>query len=108
MLACSQVDKLQSYAIVQTLFKFPIARSILTALLPQLVLRVFLLLIPSVLRLLCLGQGMLSESQVEFGVVRKYFTFQVRGVAWCSCACRPRQTAVHVISYEVEHVLRAF
>lgn len=76
--ACLQVDKLRQQAqIVDKLFNLPLVRTLLLTLVPQLVLRIFLALIPSVLYFLCRWQGMISQSQIEFGVVRKYFTFQV-------------------------------
>ena len=72
------MDKLRRYRIVEAIFQLPLVSTILTTLLPSLVLRIFLIIAPIVLRVLCRWQGMICQSQVEFGVVRKYFTFQVR------------------------------
>ncbi len=55
-----------------------ILSSIITAILPGIVLTIFLALLPTVLSLLNKKvQKMVSETDVEFGVVRKYFAFQV-------------------------------
>lgn len=58
--------------------------SLITAILPGIVLTIFLALLPTILRLMNKKiQKMISESDVEFGVVRKYFAFQVRQLCWC-------------------------
>lgn len=55
-----------------------ILSSIITSVLPGIVLTIFLALLPTVLSLLNKKvQKMVSETDVEFGVVRKYFVFQV-------------------------------
>ena len=55
-----------------------ILSSIITAILPGIVLTIFLALLPTILSLLNKKvQKMVSQSDVEFGVVRKYFAFQV-------------------------------
>ena len=55
-----------------------ILSSIITAILPGIVLTIFLALMPTILALLNKKvQKMVSETDVEFGVVRKYFAFQV-------------------------------
>lgn len=59
-----------------------ILSSIITAILPGIVLTIFLALLPALLALMNKKiQRMISESDVEFGVVRKYFAFQVRCAA---------------------------
>lgn len=42
-----------------------------------LVLNIFLALVPPVLRILNMAQGTVSLSGIDFGVVQKYFIFQV-------------------------------
>ncbi len=55
-----------------------ILSSIITSVLPGIVLTIFLALLPTILSLLNKKvQKMVSETDVEFGVVRKYFVFQV-------------------------------
>lgn len=55
-----------------------ILSSLVTAILPGIVLTIFLALLPTLLSLMNKKiQKMISESDVEFGVVRKYFIFQV-------------------------------
>jgi Calcium-dependent channel, 7TM region, putative phosphate len=44
---------------------------------PGLVLRVFLLILPSLLAFMNSFQGFISLSQIDFNVVRKFFIFQV-------------------------------
>ena len=44
----------------------------------QLVLRVFLALLPTILALLGRAEGLPAESEVEFTVVKRYYAFQVR------------------------------
>ena len=55
-----------------------ILSSLITAVLPGIVLTIFLALLPTILKVLNKKvQKMMSETEVEFGVVRKYFVFQV-------------------------------
>lgn len=42
-----------------------------------LVLKIFLALLPTLLAFMNKKQGMIAASKVDFGVVRKYFIFQV-------------------------------
>ena len=64
------------------LLQVKILSSLITAVLPGIVLTIFLALLPALLALLNKKvQKMVSETDVEFGVVRKYFAFQV------GCCC---------------------
>lgn len=64
-----------------------ILSSIITSVLPGIVLTIFLALLPTILSLLNKKvQKMVSETDVEFGVVRKYFIFQVCGNTTMPCA----------------------
>lgn len=56
---------------------WPVLASATSSFLPQLTLRVFLALLPTLLALLGRAEGRVAESQVEFGCVRRYFIFQV-------------------------------
>lgn len=61
-----------------SLLQVKILSSLITAVLPGIVLTIFLALLPAILALLNKKvQKMVSETDVEFGVVRKFFVFQV-------------------------------
>ena len=67
------------------LVQVSILSSLITAVLPGIVLTIFLALLPAILSLLNKKvQKMVSETDVEFGVVRKYYAFQVLGPALAS------------------------
>ena len=72
-----QLDKLRSNHVVNVILDISIVKTLITTLVPTLALRIFLLLVPSIMALLCRSQGMASRSQIEFGVIRKYFVFSV-------------------------------
>lgn len=68
-----------------------ILSSIITSVLPGIVLTIFLALLPTILSLLNKKvQKMVSETDVEFGVVRKYFIFQV---CWTTTMPSPKPLA---------------
>ena len=68
-----------------------ILSSLITAVLPGIVLTIFLALLPTILSVLNKKvQKMISETDVEFGVVRKYFAFQVQ-CHWAMHASTVRQ-----------------
>ncbi|KAL3133713.1 hypothetical protein ABBQ32_008207 [Trebouxia sp. C0010 RCD-2024] len=76
--ALLQVDKLEKYKFFRVIMDVKILSSLITAVLPGIVLTIFLALLPALLSLLNKKvQKMVSETDVEFGVVRKYFAFQV-------------------------------
>lgn len=62
---------------IREVLELPLLSSVLAGFLPQLVLRLFFSLMPYILGLLERLEGLPAESEVEFGVVRKYFAFQV-------------------------------
>lgn len=68
---------------VSWLLQIKILSSLITAVLPGIVLTIFLALLPTILALLNKKvQKMVSETDVEFGVVRKFFVFQVGSCCW--------------------------
>ncbi|KAK9811621.1 hypothetical protein WJX72_007134 [[Myrmecia] bisecta] len=82
--AIIQVDKLESVPGIKQLASLPLISDFFKAILPSLVLRIFLAILPLLLAFMNRRQGMISESQVDFGVVRKYFIFQVITVFFAS------------------------
>ena len=78
----NQVEKLVTLPGLRDLLAtWPVLASATSSFLPQLTLRVFLALLPTLLALLGRAEGRVAESQVEFGCVRRYFIFQVRIIA---------------------------
>ena len=81
-LSSNQVEKLVTLPGLRDLLAtWPVLASATSSFLPQLTLRVFLALLPTLLALLGRAEGRVAESQVEFGCVRRYFIFQVRTIA---------------------------
>ena len=75
---CAQIEKLVDLPGIRELVELPLLSSVLSGILPQLVLRLFFSLMPYILGFLERLEGLAAESEVEFGVVRKYFAFQAR------------------------------
>jgi hypothetical protein len=75
-----QIDKLVDLPVIREVTSLPLVSSLIAGFLPQLVLRLFYSLMPYILALLERMAGLPAESEVEWGVVRKYFAFQVRAV----------------------------
>ncbi|KAK9843537.1 hypothetical protein WJX81_008012 [Elliptochloris bilobata] len=83
--ALLQVEKLVTLPGLRELLQtWPLLASAVSSFLPQLTLRVFLALLPTLLALLGRAEGRVAESQVEFGCVRRYFIFQVLTVFFAS------------------------
>ena len=80
----AQIEKLVDLPGIRELLELPLLSSVLAGFLPQLVLRLFFSLMPYILAALERLEGLPAESEVEFGVVRKYYAFQVRS-AWPPC-----------------------
>ncbi|KAK9902019.1 hypothetical protein WJX75_001351 [Coccomyxa subellipsoidea] len=68
-----QLRKIHAFAVIIDL---PVVRSIATAILPGLVLKIFLALLPMILAFMGRIQGLNSKSSVDFSVITKYFVFQ--------------------------------
>ncbi|BDA46964.1 CSC1-like protein At4g02900 [Coccomyxa sp. Obi] len=75
--ALLQIDKLVDLPGIREVAELPMIAGLLAGFLPQLVLRLFYSLLPTILALLERCGGLPAESEVEWGVVRKYFSFQV-------------------------------
>ncbi len=81
VIACTfstlQVSRLETTPGLRTLANLPVINGLITSFLPSVILRIFLKLLPNLLGFMSHVQGMTSLSQVDFGVLRKYFIFQV-------------------------------
>ncbi|KAK9919147.1 hypothetical protein WJX75_009706 [Coccomyxa subellipsoidea] len=75
--ALLQIDKLVDLPGIREVAELPLVSGLLAGFLPQLVLRLFFSLMPYILALLGRMEGLPAESEVEWGAVRKYFSFQV-------------------------------
>ena len=75
--ALLQVQRLDTITPFKQLVNIQFTRSIIESLLPSIVLKIFLAILPMLLAFMNKQQGMTSMSAVDFGVVRKYFIFQV-------------------------------
>ena len=84
-----QIEKLVDLPGIRELLELPLLSSVLAGFLPQLVLRLFFSLMPYILAALERLAGLPAESEVEFGVVRKYYAFQVRPARPPCLAARP-------------------
>ena len=83
-----QVSRLQSIPGLRTIANLPVVSGFLTSFLPSVSLRIFLARLPNLLSFMTHLQGMTSLSQIDFGVMRKYFVFQV-SLRAISQGCRP-------------------
>lgn len=87
----AQIDKLVDLPGIREVAELPLVSGLLAGFLPQLVLRLFFSLMPTILALLERLEGLPAESEVEWGVVQKYFSFQARTLLLyrlpcCACA----------------------
>lgn len=99
----AQIDKLVDLPGIREVAELPLVSGLLAGFLPQLVLRLFFSLMPYILALLGRMEGLPAESEVEWGAVRKYFSFQVR-VVWHS-ACWSSAVLLHcpAHSWDLKH-----
>ena len=74
---CVQVSRLESTPGLRAVANLPIVSGLITSFMPSVILRIFLALLPNLLAFMSHVQGMTSLSQIDFGVMRKYFIFQV-------------------------------
>ncbi|KAF6257823.1 hypothetical protein COO60DRAFT_1521842 [Scenedesmus sp. NREL 46B-D3] len=81
--AIQMVVNLQNAAAIPGLgviVQLPFVTQVLQGILPGLVLRIFLILVPIILRIMARFEGKVSLSEVDFSVVSRYFIFQVFAV----------------------------
>ena len=72
-----QVSRLESTPGLRTVANLPVINGFITSFMPSVILRIFLALLPNLLAFMSHVQGLTSKSQIDFGVLRKYFIFQV-------------------------------
>ena len=72
-----QIRRLEKLPVFRALVRVPIVRSLLAGLLPGVVLRLLLLLLPAALGRLVRWAGAPSRSQVDFRTTTLVFGFQV-------------------------------
>ena len=62
---------------LQPILNIPAINAIMTGILPGIMLLVFLALLPTILEFFCIGSGFMSKSEVDFGVITRFYIFQV-------------------------------
>ncbi|CAL5228475.1 g11617 [Coccomyxa viridis] len=70
------IDQLRKIHVIAVIIDLPVVRSIITAILPGLVLKVFLALLPWLLSIMGRVQGLYSKSSIDFSVISKFYIFQ--------------------------------
>ncbi|KXZ47794.1 hypothetical protein GPECTOR_33g676 [Gonium pectorale] len=75
--ALIEVPKLAKIPVLGDIVTAPGVRQILEAIIPGLALKVFLAIVPIILRHMAILSGTMSISEIDFGVVSRYFLFQV-------------------------------
>lgn len=71
-----QMDRLENTPVLGAIVTFPLVNGILKGIVPTLVLKLFLAFLPRILKRMSHWQGLISLSEIDFEVVRKYFIFQ--------------------------------
>ncbi|KAK9845039.1 hypothetical protein WJX74_009951 [Apatococcus lobatus] len=82
--AILEVQRLQNITPFKQLVNISFTRSLIESILPVIVLKLFLALLPKILAFMNTKQGISSRSGNDFGVVKKYFIFQVITVFFAS------------------------
>lgn len=75
--AMIEIDRLEKYAVIGPIVKVSFIRGILVGILPNLVLKIFLAILPSLLHFMNKVQGLYALSTIDLETTRKYFIFQV-------------------------------
>lgn len=73
--ALIELDQLENYAVIGDIVTFPLVKSLIAGILPNLVLNIFLAVLPIILHMMCHFQGIISKATIEQEVTRKYFIF---------------------------------
>ena len=75
--AMIEVPRLANIAVIGDIVTLPFVRQVLEGSLPSLVMYLLLVLLPKVFAMMCKMSGFISISSVDFGVMDRYFYFQV-------------------------------
>jgi len=76
--AVVNIDNLKKFVPgIGLLMQIPFVAQIIQGILPGLVLVIFLILVPPILSAMARFQGMVSESEVDFSIVSRFFVFQM-------------------------------
>jgi hypothetical protein len=69
-------DQLKSYPGISTIVQLPFVSNLLQAILPSLVITIFLAIIPLIINMLCVASGMFDKKSVDFGLMSRLYIFQ--------------------------------
>lgn len=75
--AMIEIDRLEKYAVIGSIVKISFIKGILQGILPNIVLKIFLALLPMLLQFMNRVQGLYALSTIDLETTRKYFIFQV-------------------------------
>ncbi|GIL80074.1 hypothetical protein Vretimale_12911 [Volvox reticuliferus] len=75
--AMIEVPKLAKVPVLGKIVTTPPIKQLMQAVIPGLVLKIFLAIVPTILRIMAILSGSTSISEIDFGVVKRFFLFQV-------------------------------
>ncbi|KAG2426182.1 hypothetical protein HXX76_013163 [Chlamydomonas incerta] len=75
--AMIEVPKLANIPVLGDIVTAPVIKQLLEAIIPGLVLKIFLAVVPFILKFMALLSGTTSLSEIDFGVVARFHLFQV-------------------------------
>ena len=75
--ALIEVERLEKYDVIGDIVSFPLIKSLLQAVIPNIVMVIFLAFLPTILAIMNRYQGFISRSTIDVEVTRKYFIFLI-------------------------------
>ncbi|GMH40978.1 hypothetical protein BSKO_08888 [Bryopsis sp. KO-2023] len=75
--ALIEIDRLEKYPVIGSIVTFPLVKGFLQGIMPNLVLKLFLAVLPKLLMFMNMKQGLYSQSSLDLETTQKYFIFQV-------------------------------